>query len=135
MDTKLPADKLNFRRPIAEVLSDLSKPVPKRLLRQRTLTGGKVLTYIPWHQATRLLDFYAPGWEGHIVEVKQIANYVVVIYQITIHAAERSFTRQATGQESLEGKNFTDAICTAEQQAFKRACARFGLGLDLYNED
>jgi hypothetical protein len=134
---KLPAERLKYQKSITEILSDLSRPVPKRLLRHRVLTkeGGKVLTYIPWHEATRLLDFYAPGWEGHVVEVKQIANYVVVVYQITIHAAEGIFARQATGQESLEGKTFTDAICAAEQQAFKRAAARFGLGLDLYKED
>jgi len=129
---RLPADRLMFRKPIAEILSDLSRPIPERLLEKRT-QGNQTLTYVPWHHAARLLDFYAPGWEGQVTEIKQVANYVVVTYQITIHAAEGAFSRQATGQESLEGKTFGDCVCNAEAQAFKRACAKWGLGLDLYD--
>jgi len=130
---KLPADRLKYRRPITEILSDLSRPVPQKFLATRT-QGGKKLTYIPWHHAARFLDWYAPGWEGSVKDIRQVGNLVVVTYAITIHAQEGSFTREATGQEILD-KNFTDAVCAAEQQAFKRACARFGLGLELYNDN
>jgi len=129
---KLPADRLNFHRPLAKILSDLSKPIPERLLRHR-IQGGKTFSYVPWYHAARLLDLYAPGWEGSVKEIKQISGLAVVTYAVTIHAAEGSFTREATGQEEID-KSFADAICAAEQQAFKRACARFGLGLDLYED-
>jgi len=131
---KLPADRLKFRRPLADIISDLSKPVPERLLRHRVLTKeGKTLTYIPWYHVARLMDLYAPGWEGSVKQIQQINGLVVVTYAVTIHAEEGCFTREATGQEDLD-KNFADAVCSAEQQAFKRACARFGLGLDLYDD-
>ena len=131
---KLPADRLSFRRPLAQILSDLSKPVPERLLRHRALTKeGKTLTYIPWYHVARLMDLYAPGWEGSVKQIQQINGLVMVTYAVTIHAEEGCFTREATGQEDLD-KNFADAVCSAEQQAFKRACARFGLGLDLYED-
>jgi len=130
---KLPADRLNFRRPLAQILSDLSKPIPERLLRHRVVQGGKTLSYLPWYHAARLLDFYAPGWEGSVKEIQKVDDLVVVTYAITLHTQEGSFTREATGQEFVE-KSFTDAVCAAEQQAFKRAAARFGLALDLYDE-
>jgi len=127
----LPNDRPKYR-PLAQILSDLSRPVPERFLAKRI--QGKTLTYIPWYHATRLLDQYAPGWEGFVKDIRQVGNLVVVTYAITIHAAEGSFTREATGQETLD-KSFTDAVCNAEQQAFKRAAARFGLGLNLYTHD
>ena len=131
---KLPADRLSFRRPLAQILSDLSKPVPERLLRHRVLTKeGKTLNYIPWYHVARLMDLYAPGWEGSVKQIQQINGLVVVTYAVTIHTSDGSFTREATGQEDLD-RNFADAVCSAEQQAFKRACARFGLGLDLYED-
>ena len=134
MNPKLPADKIRYRRPLAQILSDLSRPIPEKFLAKR-VQGGKTLTYIPWNHVTRLLDYYAPGWTGRIKQVQQIGELVVVTYSLSIHAQEGIFTREATGQESLNNRSFADAVCTAEQQAFKRAAARFGLGLDLYNHD
>jgi hypothetical protein len=132
--SKLPVERLIYRRSIREILSDLAKPIPDRLLATRK-QGNQVLTYVPWHYACRLLDLYAPGWEGSIRGIQQVGNLVVVVYAITIHSEEGAFTREATGQESLDGKNFGDAVCNAEAQAFKRAAAKFGLGLDLYESD
>ena len=28
-----------------------------------------MLTYIPWYFVARLLDYYAPGWQGQVVSI------------------------------------------------------------------
>ncbi|MEO0855069.1 MAG: Rad52/Rad22 family DNA repair protein [Cyanobacteria bacterium J06648_11] len=121
-----------FRRPLGEILDDLSKPIPDRFLGQRK-QGGSTITYVPWYEVTRLMDFFAPGWSGEVASVTFTDTRVTVVYRITIHAAEGDFHREATGTEVLN-KSFGDPITAAEQQAFKRACARWGLGLELYGE-
>lgn len=122
----------SFRRPLVDILTDLSRPIPERFLSQRK-QGGSNITYIAWYEVTRLMDFFAPGWSGEVASVAFTDTRVTVVYRITIHAAEGDFHREAAGTELLN-KSFGDPITAAEQQAFKRACARWGLGLELYGE-
>lgn len=43
--------------------------------------------------------------------------------------------RESTGTASVDDTSFGDPVQKAEAMAFRRACARFGLGLHLYHED
>src|SRR4051794_32398006 len=86
-----------FARPINEIVADLSKPIPPRFLKEKTVSGTK-LTFIPWHCATKLLDFYAPGWE-YSLRFEHIAEKVVAIASLSIHAKEGVITREASGFE------------------------------------
>lgn len=43
--------------------------------------------------------------------------------------------REASGTASVEDTNYGDPVQKAEAMAFRRACARLGLGLHLYHED
>ena len=43
--------------------------------------------------------------------------------------------RESTGTISSSESNSVDPVAAAEEVAFVRACARFGLGLYLYHED
>jgi hypothetical protein len=76
------------------------------------------------------------------------ADRIFVTYTVTIHASDRSVTREATGTEVLKEpvpKNPTqmrelaygDPSSNAESMAFRRAAAKHGLGLYLYyaNQD
>jgi hypothetical protein len=47
-------------RTIADIITDLSKPIPDRLLKTKTV-GGQKIRFIPWYTAVRFLDLYAPG--------------------------------------------------------------------------
>ena len=125
---------LTFARPLAEILTDLAKPVPKRFLAQRK-QGGQNLTYIPWHHVNRLLDYFAPGWEGEVTKIVCTSDRVFVTYCLTLHAAEGVFSREATGTELLNCSSYGDPTSNAESMAFRRAAARFGLGLGLYQKD
>ncbi|HJU55066.1 MAG TPA: hypothetical protein VJ715_10855, partial [Pyrinomonadaceae bacterium] len=52
-------------RSIEEIIGDLSKPIPRRLLKSKTVGGQKIL-FLPWHTAVKFLDLYAPGWSYEI---------------------------------------------------------------------
>jgi hypothetical protein len=119
---------------LAEILTDLAKPVPKRFLAQRK-QGGQNLTYIPWHHVNRLLDYFAPGWEVELTKIVCTSDRVFVTYCLTLHAAEGVFSREATGTELLNCSSYGDPTSNAESMAFRRAAARFGLGLGLYQKD
>lgn len=143
MNSALPAPSLTvvdkplhlaYARPLTEILTDLGKPVPKRFLAQRK-QGGTLLTYVPWYDVNRLLDHYAPGWEGEVTKIVTTSDRVFVTYKLTIHAAEGSFSREATGTELLNCSSYGDPTSNSESMAFRRAAARFGLGLGLYQKD
>jgi intergrase/recombinase len=47
-------------RPLAEILRDMNKRVPDKVLKVKN-DNGVSLKYIPWYHANRMLSFYAPG--------------------------------------------------------------------------
>lgn len=121
-----------FGRPLAEIVADLQKPLPERFLSTRK-QGGKLLTYVSWHYTNRLMDYFTgAGWEGSVANIHTTEKEVYVVYRVVIHAAEGSFSREATGSEQLANNAWGEAIAKAESQAFRRACARWGLALYLY---
>ncbi len=62
-----------------------------------------------------------------------IGGKVIVVARITIPCAEGFVYREASGQEEEEGIKYGDSSSNAEAQALKRAAAKFGLGLYLYD--
>ena len=122
-----------YGRTLAEIISDLSKPLPNRFLSHRK-QGGKNLTYISWHDANKLMDYFTGGgWEGCVTNIHSTDSEVYVVYKVTIHTQEGQISREATGSEKLDNNAWGEAIAKAESQAFRRSCARFGLGLYLYD--
>jgi hypothetical protein len=123
-----------FARPVSEIIADLRKPVPAKLIKQRK-QGGADISYIEWHTACRLLDSYAPGWEGKVTRIEYVGVCVVITYAITIHAEEGALTREATGHEKLdEFTGYGDPFSNAEAMAFKRAAAKWGVAVHLYDK-
>jgi hypothetical protein len=122
-------------RPIAEIISDLSKEIAERHLKVKVLKGRKI-HFISWHHAIKYLDLFAPGWDGEVRQVAEIGGRCVIVYRISIPCAEGTVWREATGQESdwdeEEETKYGDPSSNAEAMAFKRAAAKFGLGLYLY---
>lgn len=126
---KMPKEKTakNLCRGLPEILEDLHKEVPDRLVERR----GDGFRYIPWYHVCRLLEYYAPGWTGEVKSIQQVGQKVIVVYQITIRTQHGSVVREATGEAEISEAN---ATCLAEAQAFKRAAAKLGIGIDLYQE-
>lgn len=122
-----------YGRPIQDIVADLSKDVPAKMLSEKTLKGNKI-TYLPWYRAARMLDYYAPGWQHEIRDIKQIGSQVVVVVRLSIPAAEGVFYREATGIEEEEVKGYGDTTSNAEGMALRRAAAKFGLARGLYEK-
>lgn len=118
---------------IKDIVHDLSKPVDPRRLKTRK-QGGRELTYIPWHQAVRVLNYHAPDWKCEIRSVNQVGNNLVMVVRITIPCAEGEVWREASALEPIEGTGFGDCATNAESAALRRAAAKFGLCLNLYDK-
>ena len=119
-----------FRRPLIEIMSDLRKPISQRFMKHKTIKSQKI-SFVSWYDLNRLMDFYAPGFEWNI-NTSFDGTKVCVIGELTIKAAEGDFTRSATGNENSDLDAYGDPYSNAEAQAFRRSCARWGLGLHLW---
>ena len=131
---KTAAEPTNELRLIRAIIEDLSRPVNPQRLKQRQ-QGGKTLTYCPWYQCVRILDHYAPGWKYEIRSVGQIGDNLVMTVRIVIPCAEGDVWREASALEVIEDpKRYGDAVTNAESAALRRAAAKFGLCLNLYDK-
>jgi len=137
------------RRPIAEIIADLSKPIPNKYLAQRK-QGGSNLTYLPWFRCVTLLDRCTGGhWDYAVTQMHTTSDRLILTARITIHAEEGSFSREATGTETLKEEFFDketktkkirewaygDVSSKSESMALRRCASKFGLGLYLYERD
>ena len=126
-------------RPLAEILRDLNKRIPDNIIIKPSDTSSddsNSNTLIPWFHANRMLSFYAPGWCGEIRDVIFSENgSVTVVYRVTVRGSDGEAHRESTGTVSSSDGHIVDPVAAAEEIAFCRACARFGLGLYLYHEE
>ncbi|XP_061364169.1 DNA repair RAD52-like protein 2, chloroplastic [Gastrolobium bilobum] len=123
-------------RPLAEILRDLNKRIPDTIVRAPIPGDSSAVTFIPWYHANRMLSFYAPGWCGEIRDVIFSDNgSVTVVYRLTVRGSDGEAYRESTGTISPSDGTIGDPVSAAEEIAFCKACARFGLGLYLYHED
>jgi hypothetical protein len=120
-------------RSIREIVKDLSKPIAQKHLRKRR-QGGKEITYLAWHDAVKYLDHYAPGWCYEIRSIDSIGGKLILTIRLSILASEGIIYREATGQEDETLETYGDSSSNAESMALRRAAAKFGLGLSLYDQ-
>lgn len=119
-------------RKFSEILSDLEKPIPSRFIKTKTLKGNRI-NFSPWYQTQRLLDYYTNGFWEVDVDVHVGDSTTTAVVRLTVISSDMGrVTRTSTGCEDAEVSAYGDTTSNAEAQAFKRACARFGLGLHLY---
>ncbi len=122
------------KKPLVEIKRALYPRHPKseRIFRK----AGTDLTYIPWHEAVRILDKATGGyWSYEIVRMDTTEKYAVVAVRVTIHASDGDYVMDGQGLEELSVKGYGDPLSNAESMAFRRACAHLGLGLYLYKKD
>lgn len=124
-------------RPLAEILRDLNKRIPDNIVVKTPSSQSPSPNYfIPWYHANRMLSFYAPGWCGEIRDVIYSESATVtVVYRLTIRGSDGEAYRESSGTISSSDGDIADPVAAAEEIAFCRACARFGLGLYLYHEE
>jgi hypothetical protein len=122
-----------WARPLNEVISDLSKPLPFEMVSWFSKKGQDI-PYIKWHDANMILDYIAPGWQVEIDHPGQVGDRVTTRATLSLLCAEGSFSRSSTGSDDLADDHFGGPVPDCESQAFRRAAARFGLGLYLYDK-
>ncbi|XP_060969272.1 DNA repair RAD52-like protein 2, chloroplastic [Cannabis sativa] len=136
-----PANSSCITRPLAEILRDLNKRIPDNIIVKTPSTSNvpalaSSTPFIPWYHANRMLSFYAPGWCGEIRDVIFSDNgSVTVVYRLTVRGSDGEAFRESSGTISSSDSHIVDPVAAAEEIAFCRACARFGLGLYLYHEE
>ena len=118
---------------LSQIEEILSRPLPKSMLRTKEIKGNKI-TYIPWYVANRILSKYCIGWTWEITKFETSSDRVFLVGRLTIPTSEGNIYREATGTESLNCSSYGDPSSNAESMAFRRACAKFGLGLYLYDK-
>ncbi|PNX93000.1 cobalt ion binding protein [Trifolium pratense] len=124
-------------RPLSEILKELNKKVPDSLVKTRIEKDGFPIRYIPWHIVNRVLNLHAPEWSGEVRNITYSADAksVSVVYRVTLYGTDAEIYRESTGTASIDDTSYGDPVQKAEAMAFRRACARFGLGLHLYHEE
>ncbi|GMI78586.1 hypothetical protein HRI_001527900 [Hibiscus trionum] len=123
-------------RPLSDILKELNKKVPDSLVKLRIEDDFK-MKYIPWHIVNRIMNLHAPEWSGEVRNITYSADgkSVSVVYRVTLYGTDVELYRESTGTASVDDPGYGDPVQKAEAMAFRRACARFGLGLHLYHED
>src|SRR6476661_8302990 len=127
-------------RKFAEIIADLSKDIPERLLKVKN-KGGSNITIYTWVTTQRFLDAYAPGWQGDAT-LTYSGERVGCVYRLCIPTSDMGLVcRSASGDDSEDDDDETEQerrqrqygspTTRAEGQAFKRAATRFGFGLYL----
>ncbi|KAK8607106.1 hypothetical protein V6N13_052852 [Hibiscus sabdariffa] len=130
-----PSNSSCITRPLVEILRDLNKRVPENIINPPS-NSSPSSTFLPWYHANRMLSFYAPGWCGEVRDVIFADDgTITVVYRLTIRGSDGEAHRESTGTVSSSDVSITDPVAAAEEIAFCRACARFGLGLYLYHEE
>ncbi|CAN6853673.1 unnamed protein product [Brassica oleracea] len=162
MDDKFSSSSIT--RPLIEILRDLNKKIPDNIVKSHGPGSNAASSgFIPWYSpltfvvdcccccflicefldllslfryhANRMLSFYAPGWCGEVRDVIYSENgSVTVVYRLTIRGSDGEAHRESTGTVTMTDNHIDDPVAAAEELAFCRACARFGLGLYLYHE-
>jgi hypothetical protein len=84
-------------------------------------------------QPRRLLEYYAPGFSWEVC-THYNGDRTVIEGRLIIRAAEGNFVREATGTEDNEIDSWGDPSSNAEAMALRRCCAKFGLGLHLWEK-
>ena len=132
-DSETKQDAVNLRS-IREIVKDLSKPIAQKHLRKRR-QGGKEITYLAWHDAVKYLDHFAPGWCYEIRSIDSVAGKLILTVRLSIPSLEGIIYREATGQEDEDLESYGNSSSNAESMALRRAAAKFGLGLSLYDQN
>lgn len=130
-------------RALRDIIADLRKPIHATHLGQKT-QGGRSITFLPWYYAVKYLDLYAPGWQYEIMDISHYpagmdkdgvqTGKIAVRVRLSIPTADGVFFREAIGNEDDDKDGYGDPFSNSEAQALRRAAAKWGLGLYLYDK-
>ena len=115
----------------------LGRSTPKSQRRTRPGPSGVKLTYIPWALvAKRMNEVFGPAWSlEYIGEPKIQGGEVIVGVRIRTPLGVQEAYGGSRFMPNNPNASYADALGGAGSKALRRACARLGIGLDLYATD
>jgi hypothetical protein len=116
----------------SDVLSALARPVDRRHVRQLK-KGGITLDYVPWYRIAKHLHHRAPGWCWEVRSIQEVGGSVVVHGTLLVPTAEGTLRFDAVASESIKGPSCAPPAEVAESACLRRAAAKSGLAIDLYD--
>ncbi len=121
---------------LTEILERLRQPVPQKLISYKVIKGKRIY-FISWVILADLLDERAglDGWSWRLVDQQQIGNRLTQVWELTIIGSDRSISRQASGDESVDLEAYGTPATNVEAQCLRRCCAKYNLGRNLWRSD
>ena len=119
-------------QPSATVLEALQRPIDPRHIRQLR-KGSVTLDYVPWFIIAKHLHHRAPGWTWVVRSVQEVGGSVVVHGTLLIPTSDGTLRYDAVASETLKGSSHAPSAEVAESACLRRAAAKCGLAIDLYD--
>lgn len=118
----------------------LTQETPKALIRQRKGRGGKIFSYLPHEEVTRILNSaFGFNWDFRILQSHVTDSEAWVLGELTIKTSEGAITKQQFGQcDFIRNKSgeivmpVGDCLKAAASDALTKTASLMGVGLDLY---
>jgi hypothetical protein len=118
-------------------LSLLTAPFPKAAIKQRTVGGGRSLSYVEGHTVIHRLNaatHYTWDLEILALESMTIGNQTVLRAHVRLSIPGLG-AREHVGVQSIADRAGEDLVKGAVTDALKKAATLFGVGLELYGPD
>ncbi len=93
---------------------------------------GDSADYLPWHTVAKHLTHRCPGWTWVVRSVQELGGSLVVHGSLVVPTSENSLRFDAVASEPLKGGSQAPPAEVAESAALRRAAAKAGLALSLY---
>lgn len=127
-----------MKRTLEQILTDFEKPIESQFISKKPVfTKGKKsgeVGFVAWPTMCRLLNLHTAGYWEWKVRTQFMGDRTVIEGSLTIHGTDGSLTRESTGNESSDIDGYGDPSSNAEAMALRRCCAKFGLGLNLWEK-
>lgn len=131
---------INYR-PLADILADLSKPIPRehcvtKPRKDKTFPGtARFIVALGWEGTVALMNQIAPSWSFVFPHPpQQIGNYLSITARVSIPTSDSgTITREMSGAVELKAGDlkdgYGDPVTTAAHKAVRKALAYFGFGI------
>jgi hypothetical protein len=113
-----------------DLATALAEPFPAAMVQTKT-KGGRSISFVSWHHYTEKLNaLVGHEWAMEPPIPMQAGGKLVVAVGLTILGV----TRWNVGDEDADHEGYGSGATNAFAQAYKRAAALFGMGLDMYDK-
>src|SRR3990167_7774660 len=112
----------------------LRRKTPKTAIYTRPGPYGRDLAYVPWaYVARQMNEAFGSTWSlRYIADPKMQGGEVLVMVEVSTPDGSQQSYGSHKYQQSNPNASYGDALQSATSKALRRACARWGIALDLY---